>query len=126
MGSLSIWHWLIVLLLIGAAPLIGIAVIGWQRKFQIKHLQSGLIKNGFVGWSWTYQLFGWFVPIFRGEIGIGLLHLVLSVCTFGIFQTVMAFLYNRQYTSRMLLQGWELADTEEANNYAKLRLKIAR
>ena len=43
-----------------------------------------------------------FLPIFREEIGIGLLHLVFSILTLNIFQLVMPFLYNKQYTSRML------------------------
>jgi len=33
----------------------------------IKHKASGLIKKGYYGFSWTYLIFGWFVPVFRGE-----------------------------------------------------------
>ena len=32
-------------------------------KVMIKHPQSGLIQNGYVGFSWTYLLFGFWVPL---------------------------------------------------------------
>ena len=124
MGTFSIWHWLVVLLLFSPV-IIGIAVMGIQRSVMIQHPQSGLTKKGFFGYSWTYLLFGWLVPVFRGEIGIGLMHLVFTVVTAGIFQAVMPFLYNRQYTSRQLTNGWVLADSVEKVQQARFRLRIA-
>jgi len=123
MGSVSIWHWIVVLLIIGF-PIVAI-VGGFQKKVLIKHSHTGLMKYGYVGWSWTYYLFGWFVPITRGEIGIGALHLIISLLTLGIFQVVTSFLYNKQYMTRMLLAGWELADSEERNNLARVKLNIS-
>jgi hypothetical protein len=123
MGSFSIWHWLI-LLIIFSPIILGGLILGFQKKVLIKHAPSGLIKNGYVGWSWTYFFFGWLVPIFRGEIGVGVLHLVLTFFTCGIFQIVMSFLYNKQFMTRMLTNGWVLADTEEKNNFAKLKLRM--
>ncbi|MBU6496972.1 MAG: hypothetical protein KGJ41_03965 [Rhodospirillales bacterium] len=124
MGSVSVWHWLIVLF-VGLLPcIIGIMVMGIQRSVMIQHTTSGLTKKGFYGYSWTYLLFGWLVPIFRGEIGIGFLHLVLTVVTVGVFQVVMPYLYNRQYTSRQLANGWVLADSTEKMQQARYRLKI--
>lgn len=125
MGSFSIWHWLIVLLLF-APPIIGIMVMGWQKSILVKHLQSGLVKKGFYGYSWTYLLFGWLVPVFRGEIGIGVLHLVLTLFTFGIFQVVMPYLYNKQFMTRLLTSGWQLSDEEPMMANARLRLGIAQ
>jgi hypothetical protein len=127
MGLFSIWHWLIVLIIF--SPVIicifGIAVMGIQKRVMLKHTQSGLIKNGYVGYSWTYLIFGWLVPIIRGEIGIGVLHLILTAVSFGLFQLIMPFLYNKQYTSRMLIAGWQLSDTEDRNNLARMKLGIA-
>ena len=75
MGSFSIWHWIIVLILF--SPIIlGIAIMGIQRRVLIKHTQSNIVKSGYVGYCWTYLIFGWMVPIVRGEIGVGVLHLV--------------------------------------------------
>jgi hypothetical protein len=70
-------------------------------------------------------LFGFFVPIFRGEILIGVLHLIFSILTFGVFQIVMPFLYNKHYSTRLLTDGWELADTEENNDLAKIKIGMA-
>jgi hypothetical protein len=123
MGSFSIWHWVVVLVIFAPA-IIGLIVLGWQRRVLVRHRESGLVKRAYLGWSWTYQLFGWLVPVFRGEIGIALLHLALTVVTFGIFQIVMPFLYNRQHMTRLLTSGWELHDSEDVEAFAMKRLGI--
>jgi hypothetical protein len=133
MNSFSLWHWLVVAiiwLLIAAIIvlpcIIGIAVMGWQRTVLVKHEQSGLTKTGYVGYSLTYFFAGWLVPIVRGEIGIGVLHLVLTVVSFGTFQfLIMPYLYNKQYMTRLLTQGWQLHDTEENTQYARRKLGIS-
>jgi len=124
MGSFSIWHWFIVLLIF--SPIIlGLALMGLQKKVMVRHPQSGLTKKGYVGWSWTYFFFGWLVPIIRGEIGIGVLHLILTGVTLGIFQWIMSLLYNKQYMTRLLLNGWELDASDENYSLAKQKLGIA-
>jgi hypothetical protein len=101
MGSFSIWHWVIVLIIL--SPIIfGIALMGLQKRVLIKHKLSNIVKNGYVGYCWTYLIFGWIVPIFRGEIGIGALHLLLTLISFGLFQIIMPFLYNKQFMIRNL------------------------
>lgn len=91
----------------------------------IKHPASGLVRKGFHGFSWTYLFFGWWVPLFRGEIGLAILHLIVTLCTFGLWQLIVAFLYNRQYMTRMLEKGYQLSDTEAAMNQARISLGIA-
>ena len=105
--------------------IIGTAFMGWQTKIKIKHKSSGLEGKCFVGYSWTYFFFGFFVPIFRGEISIGVFHLIFSVVTFGIFQLIMPFLYNKQYSSRLLTNDWVLDDTEEKNLIARDKIGIS-
>lgn len=125
MGSFSIWHWIVVLLMF-SPPIIGLAVMGSQRAITVKHSASGLVRDGQVGYSITYFFFGWLVPVIRGEIAIGVLHLVLTLASFGLFQwLVMPYLYNRQHMTRLLTNGWVLADTEEMNQLARARLGIA-
>ena len=115
----------IIIILIFFSPLIlGLIFMGAQKKINLKHTNSGLNKPGYVGYCWTYFFFSFFVPIFRGEILIGVLHLIFSVVTFGLFQLVIPFLYNKQFTSRMLTSGWELSDTEENMQIARLKLGI--
>ena len=115
----------LILLLIFFSPLIlGSLFLGWQRKIKVKHQQSAIEKHCFVGYSWTYFFFGFFVPIFRGEIAIGVFHLIFSVVTFGLFQLVMPFLYNKQYSTRLLTDGWTLNDSEENNRLARHKIGI--
>ena len=124
MGSFSIWHWLIVIIMF--APIIlGILIMGLQKRVLIKHTQAGIVKSGYVGYCWTYLILGWIVPVFRGEIGIGVLHLILTLVSFGLFQIIMPFLYNKQFMVRQLTTGYELSDEESVNLMAKKRLGIA-
>jgi hypothetical protein len=96
------------------------------KRVQLIQPETGLMKSGYYGFSWTFLFFGWFVPIFRGELFISLLHFVITVVTFGIWQVIIAFLYNKQYMTRMLEKGYVLNDSEEVNEAARLKLGIAK
>ena len=116
----------ICLFLVFSPLILGSIFLGWQKGIVIVHKESGIKKNCFVGYSWTYFFFGFFVPIFRGEISIGIFHLIFSIVTFGVFQLVMPFLYNKQASIRLLLNGWELNDSEENNLFASSKIGITR
>jgi hypothetical protein len=90
----------------------------------IRHSASGLTRRGYYGFSWTYLFFGWFVPLFGGELGVAALHLLFSIVTFGLWQLIMSFLYNRQYMTRMLTNGWVFADSEGLNALAASKLGV--
>jgi len=36
----------------------------------------------------------------------------------------MPFLYNKQYSTRLIVNGWTLNDTEELNKFAQKKLNI--
>ncbi len=116
---------IIFLLLIFSPLILGSIFLGWQKGIRVIHKQSGIERKCFVGYSWTYFFFGFFVPIFRGEISIGIFHLIFSIVTFGLFQLVMPFLYNKQASVRLLVNGWELNDTEENNLFASAKIGIS-
>ena len=119
----NFWIWALVLIVL--SPLIlGLLLIGLQKKVRIIHTVSGIAKNGYVGYSWTYLLFGWFVPVVRGELGVGVLHLVITLVSFGLSQLIFPFLYNRQYMGRMLTSGWMLDSADPNYNLARLKLNI--
>ena len=119
----SVWQLIIVLFIL--SPLIlGLIFMGPQKGVNLKHSNSGVNKSGYTGYCWTYFFFGFFVPIFRGEILIGVLHIIFSVVTLGLFQLIIPFLYNKQYTTRLLTNGWELNDTEANNQRARLKIGI--
>ena len=94
------------------------------REIIIKHQESGLIKTGVYGFSWTYLIFVWFVPVFRGELGVGALHLLFTFLTFGLWQFIFSFLYNKQYMTRMLQNGWKLSGTEDEKIKARAALSM--
>ena len=96
------------------------------KRVQLIQPETGLMKSGYYGFSWTFLFFGWFVPIFRGELFISLLHFVITIVTFGLWQVIIAFLYNKQYMTRMLEKGYVLNDTEEVNEAARLKVGIAK
>jgi len=118
MGSFSFLHWLLFAILVSPIVL-GVLLLGLQKPVRIIHRESGLAKAGYIGYSWTYLLFGWFVPLIRGELGIAVLHLVITVVSAGISQLIFPFIFNRQYMRRMLTAGWHL-DPLDAN-YARAR-----
>ena len=117
---------IIYLLLILSPAIFGTIVQGWQRGVKIKHKESDLQSKCFVGYSWTYLLFGFFVPIFRGEIIIGIVHALFSFVTFGLFWLIMTFLYNKQHAVRLLTNSWVLDDSAEMNELACQKIGIKR
>ncbi len=95
-------------------------------KVRIKHEPSGMMKEGFFGFSWTYFFFGAFVPMFRGEIGVGCLHFLFNIFSLGIWQLIVCWLYNKQYMTRMLQSGWKLDETDQQFTNAKAAIGFYR
>jgi hypothetical protein len=114
---------LFIFLLVFGPALLGIFVFK-QKPVLLKHKDSGIRKTARLGWSWTYYYFGFLVPIFRGEITIAVLHLVITIFTLGLFQIVWSFLYNKQHMTRLLTSGWILSDSPEVEEFAKRKLGI--
>ena len=116
---------LFIILIVFSPLIIGSIFLGSQKKIKVKHNESGILSHCFIGYSWTYFFFGFFVPIFRGEISIGVFHFILSIVTLGIFQLIMPFLYNKQYSTRLLNNSWSLNDTEVNNEIAREKIGIS-
>lgn len=123
MFEFSMFHWFGFVLLISPI-VIGLWLLGVQKPVRLIHTDSGLVKTGYIGYSWTYLVFGWFVPVMRGEIGIGALHFLLTMVSLGLSQLIFPFLYNRQYMGRMLTSGWRLDSTDANSALAKRVLYV--
>lgn len=100
---------------------------------QMKHTQSGILKSGFYGFSWTSLFFGGFPALFRGDVAYGVGVLAAGVI-FGAFSAgflwfviglVWAFIYNKNFTHRLLQSGYEFSDTAERTASAKSVLGVA-
>ena len=80
------------------------------------NLQKGdMVKKGFLGFSWTTFFFGFFVPLFRGDWLWLVIMIILGVVSCGIANIILAFLYNKFYTSKLFENGWEPADDFSRN-----------
>ena len=93
-------------------------------KINIQHPAFGLTKNGYYGYSWTYLFFGLFVPLVRGELVVAALHLLFSLFTFGIWQIIFSFLYNKLYMTRMIEKGYVLKGYDDEIVKAKKALGV--
>ena len=99
----------------------------------MKQKQSGILKNGYYGFSWTTFLFGGIPALFRGDIMYGLAALgfgvLIGLATFGLGSflvwLVWGFVFNKNYTHWLLQAGFEFDDRPELVGQAKLALDIA-
>ena len=100
---------------------------------RMKHKQTGIIKQGYYGFSWTSLFFGGFPALIRGDILYGViaiaLGVVLGVASMGILAyaawLIWAFIYNKNYTQRLLQSGFEFDDEPERVAEARAALGIA-
>lgn len=103
-------------------------------RIRMKHPATGLVRDGFVGFSWTSLFFGGIPLLFRGEMAIGLaivaLQILFAAFTLGIgwllFDIIFAFIVNGFYTRRLIEQGYVFDDPDaEKVAAAKARLGMA-
>lgn len=103
------------------------------QTIQLKHKISGVLKEGFYGFSWTTFFFGPFVALFRADfvtfLGYLLIAGFIGLITAGVgaFFTfiIWAFFYNGYYTKRLLEKGYAFSDTQYKNEEAARVLGVA-
>lgn len=93
-------------------------------KVMMKNPKTGQLKKGLFGFSWTYLFFGFWVPLIRGELGVAALHFLFTAVTFGLWQLVVCFLYNKQYTGRLISHGFVFSDSDVVNTQAAAALDV--
>lgn len=91
----------------------------------LKNPETGIIKKGFYGFSWTTLFFCFFPALFRGQIKVALLVLILSLLTGGLAGLIWAFIYNKRYTLKLIEHGYRFCDTPERNKRAMAALGVA-
>ncbi len=70
----------------------------------------GQVKDVKDGFSWTTFFFGFWVPLFRGDIKYLLVMLILNLVTIGVSNLVFSFIYNRLYQEDLVKQGYRYID----------------
>ena len=101
-------------------------------RIALKHKESGVMKEGFYGFSWTTLFFGFFPTLFRGDflsfIGGFVVSVIIGLFTFGIgalfIGLIWAFAYNNYYTRKLLERGYAFAGTESENSLAASALGL--
>ena len=89
---------------------------------------TGGIKEAPVGFSWTCLFFGFFVPMIRGHWGAAFVWFLLLVITLGFAVLVMIFIYNKQYLSYLIGNGFKVkgSPTDLKVVEGKLRMNLPR
>lgn len=91
----------------------------------MRNPRTGIIRKGFIGFSWTTLFFGGFPALFRGDILTGLLVLLANFLTGGLAGLVWAFFYNKRYTLDLIEEGYRFDCSPEMRMYLNGRLGIA-
>ncbi|NME35588.1 MULTISPECIES: hypothetical protein [Fusobacterium] len=82
---------------------------------KINLVKDGIVKDGFVGFSWTILFFGFLVPLIRKDyktaLGFFLISCVVSYFTYGAgcyaLNIIVAFAYNKYYTENLIKEGFK-------------------
>ncbi len=93
-------------------------------KIMMHQPATGISKSGFYGFSWTTFLFGGFPALFRGDIVIGLVVIVLNVLTWWIAGIIWSFFYNKHFTLRLVEKGYVFVGSNSEIEAAKIALGI--
>lgn len=98
----------------------------------LRNPATGVQKMGYFGFSWTSFFFGGFPALIRGDVGVGLGMIAVGILAGGlgfgigwfVVGMIWAFIYNKNYTTRLLEAGYKLADTPERNAQAQMALGV--
>jgi len=102
-------------------------------RIALKHKESGIVKDGYYGFSWTTLLFGFFPALFRGDfvtfIGGFVVSMIIALFTLGFgalfINIVWAFMYNKYYTRKLMERGYVLSGSDADNSLASSALGVA-
>jgi hypothetical protein len=88
---------------------------------QMTHTKTGIIKDGYIGFSYSYFFLGifslgWIVPLYRGNVGMSLVCLVFNMFTLPLWMlTALLFglFFNKYYTLKLIEEGYRFTDSDE-------------
>ena len=101
-------------------------------RVRLRDPQTGVVKDGFFGFSWTSLFFGGLPALMRGDLASGLAIVICDVLIFIptrgvgvlIVGVIWAFVYNKRYTIGLIEKGYILEDYPEIMAAAKIELGI--
>lgn len=77
---------------------------------QLKHPNTGQLKNAPVGFSWTVLFFGGFPALFRSDWKWAIIMFILQWITIGISGLVFMFIYNKLSLKEALMNGFKITN----------------
>ena len=101
-------------------------------RIAMKHKETGIVKDGYYGFSWTTFFFGFFPSLFRGDfitfIGGFIISVIIAIFTLGFgalfINIIWAFMYNKYYTRKLLERGFAFAGGDGDNALAASALGV--
>ena len=81
-------------------------------KVIFEHPVTKAVKEAPVGFSWTTLFFGFFPPLFRGDVKWTLIIFVFALLTLGVCDLVFCFIYNRLYAKDLISNGFKAKSTQ--------------
>lgn len=75
----------------------------------MKHGVTGEFKTVPTGFAWTVLLFGFFVPLFRGDLKWAAIMFCAALISGGLANIAFAFAYNSLYRDELFQQGFRPA-----------------
>ena len=94
------------------------------KRIALKHEESGVIKDGYYGFSWTTLFFGPFLAVYRRDFTSAIIILVSDVLTCNLASFYWPFVYNKKYTHKLLKNGFKFEDAPDKIADAKRVLSI--
>lgn len=101
------------------------------EKFLMKNESTGQMKQTFLGYSWTMLFFNAFAPLFRGDFrtffilaGLNIAvclaspNIIFLYCVLFMPGFIYSFIWNKEYTKRLLDNGFVFAEDDNKNSYA--------
>lgn len=84
------------------------------------HPKTGIIKQGYIGFSYTYFFLGifslgWVVPLYRGQLLMSLLCVIFHMFTLPLWMLtalVFGLFFNKYYTLYLIEQGYVFDDLD--------------
>jgi hypothetical protein len=105
------------------------------QAIQMTHTKTGIVKDGYIGFSYSYFFLGifslgWIVPLYRGNLLLSLICLIFHMFTLPLWMfTALMFglFFNKFYTLRLIEEGYRFTDSdEELVARAKLILGVSK
>ena len=97
------------------------AVITFENK------KTKQLKLAPIGFSWTNLIFGFFVPLLRGDWKWAGIFLALGFVTFGFGCFITSFFYNKLYAEELIKTGFKVKSLNGADKaLIKARLGISK